>query len=317
MSSLQNLLKTTHTFLKRSPVYSSLPMSVVSIGLEELVELNLSCPCNSWNGWLITFIFIGPFFLLWALMVVLLMPAENPADDNVVKNTSKCTSECWSKFTSKCISLCTSKFWKALAHSLIPPIMWIILLCLDGDYLACFYSTFEGDYVFDQKLNRKWCAPYEPAFAENKYLHQKYQESVSNSKMAGYGMLGLLGLLILISTSFWYFCKETPPVTEKSVETQTEERVDTVIQVYLNTQDQQGTRRDMQTGPHRSAQDPQVETELRAEENLHTEDPQGMRRDVPVEVHTRTQDPEGNGEIDIEDVSVPLVPPNLEGSCQL
>ncbi|XP_056615201.1 uncharacterized protein LOC130430203 [Triplophysa dalaica] len=196
MSAVQNLLKTTHTFLKRSPVYSSLPMSVLSLGLEKLAELNLSCPCNGWNEGLITLMFIGPALFLWALMFVWLAPFRSCSKDFYV---------CSKRLKVLCCALENGKNrhirFKAFAHSLIPSTMWVIFLFLDGDYLACSKTTWIGHYVFDQKLNRKWCQPSDLAYAGNESdLHQKYQKIVGISQVVGYTMLGLLGLLIIC---FW------------------------------------------------------------------------------------------------------------------
>lgn len=44
---------------------------------------------------------------------------------------------------------------------LFPPILWIIMLLLDGDYVACSFTKWKGEYVLDDKLKTKWCKPTE------------------------------------------------------------------------------------------------------------------------------------------------------------
>lgn len=48
-------------------------------------------------------------------------------------------------------------------YCLIPPVIWIIILLIDGDYLACGMTTWEGLYVFDKEMEIKWCQPTEQA----------------------------------------------------------------------------------------------------------------------------------------------------------
>lgn len=249
MSALKILLKTTHTFLNSSPVFSSFPLSVLLIGVEKLAELNLSCPCSSWNKELIVLMFIGPSLFICALMFVLLTPFryicyKHSADEHFcdrLKSCCKCTHK---EDICKCL--------KAFVHCLIPSIMWVIFLFLDGDYLACYNTDWVGDYVFNEKLNRKWCQPSELAYAgnENDY-HQKYQAFVSNSRVVGYRMLAVFGFLIILIIGFCDCYKGTPPRTEESVETGMRTGVE------LHTEDPQGRRGDVQTGAHSSAQDPQ------------------------------------------------------------
>ncbi|CAM4657515.1 unnamed protein product [Leuciscus chuanchicus] len=63
--------------------------------------------------------------------------------------------------------------------------MWILVLLLDGDYVACGSTGWKGDYVFDAELNRSWCKPTEVSQNEGelrdltqKYVHDS-QETVT------------------------------------------------------------------------------------------------------------------------------------------
>ncbi|RXN08556.1 heat shock 75 mitochondrial [Labeo rohita] len=83
---------------------------------------------------------------------------------------------------------------KAFIYCLIPPIMWVIVLFLNGDYFSCAKTHWNGVYVFDEQLNRSWCKPIERTQNENelrlltqKYIHDSQvfiSELISNSSDA-------------------------------------------------------------------------------------------------------------------------------------
>lgn len=41
----------------------------------------------------------------------------------------------------------------------IPIGVWLFIILLDGQYLACSFANWQGKYVSDEKLKRKWCQP--------------------------------------------------------------------------------------------------------------------------------------------------------------
>lgn len=166
MPSPHNLLKDVHVVLSKF-FSSSLPMSLLLIGLEGLIEPNLSCPCREgWNKPLIALIFIGPFIFTFALMFVLLRP---------------CTCERWCSLKPK-PDRCT-----AFLNCLFPPVMWVIILLLDGDYVACALTTWDGNYVSGLSLGsiRKWCQPSNLSLTEkeNNDLRFKYQTFIFTSQV--------------------------------------------------------------------------------------------------------------------------------------
>ncbi|XP_057182077.1 calcium homeostasis modulator protein 6-like [Triplophysa rosa] len=173
MPSPHDLLKSLHDVLSKSIFFSSVPMSLLLIGLEGLIEPNLSCPCSEgWNKPLIALIFIGPFLFTFALMFILLRP---------------CTCE------HRC-----SVDPKALLKCLFPPVMWIIILLLDGDYVACASTTWKGNYASSIQSIRKWCVPSNLSLTEKVSDFQfKYQTFIATSQIAGYGGIIVISLIII------------------------------------------------------------------------------------------------------------------------
>ncbi len=76
----------------------------------------------------------------------------------------------------------TQQKWpKAVAVCLISPAIWVIILLLDGEYVACAMTDWNGVHVFDDELNKLWCKPTEELQNEtknelrnltSKYIHQ-------------------------------------------------------------------------------------------------------------------------------------------------
>nr|XP_055074305.1 uncharacterized protein LOC129453931 [Misgurnus anguillicaudatus] len=77
MPTLQAILKNLDKFLKNFPVFSSFPFALLLIGLEELIELNFSCPCKyELNKYLTAFIFTGPPLFAFTMMFIALRPCN-------------------------------------------------------------------------------------------------------------------------------------------------------------------------------------------------------------------------------------------------
>lgn len=169
MPSPHSLLKHLHGVFSKSVFFSSFPMSLLLIGLEGLIEPDLLCPCSArWNKPLIVLIFIGPFLFTFALMFILLRPCS-------------CKCRCSVEPKQNC--------HKAFLQCLFPPVMWVIILLLDGDYVACASTTWDGNYVSGLSLGsiRKWCLPSNRTFAEQESdFRFKYQTFIYISQVNMY-----------------------------------------------------------------------------------------------------------------------------------
>ncbi|XDV22690.1 hypothetical protein PO909_027536 [Leuciscus waleckii] len=154
----QDLLKHVHKYLSKTAVFSSFPMSLLLLGLEKLIEMECVCPCDK-STLLTVLIFTGPAIFTFALMYILLRPFKH----------------CYGGVNDDTQQSCPKAFFSCL----IPPVMWIFYLLLDGDYFACAMTDWKGVFVFDEELNRSWCKPTDGTRNETelrgstrKYIHQ-------------------------------------------------------------------------------------------------------------------------------------------------
>ncbi|XP_058617362.1 uncharacterized protein LOC131530884 [Onychostoma macrolepis] len=176
------LFKQIRNFLQETAVFSSFPMSLSLIGFEELMELNVfECPCrHDLNIWLTASIFVGPPFFIFAFMYYVLRPFKH--------DWFRCSQE---------ENEDTRQNWpKALAHCLMPSLMWVIILFLDGDYVACAMTDWKGVYVFDQELNRSWCKPTAGTRNEAE-LRDMIRQNINYSRISGYCVSLLLSVLTI------------------------------------------------------------------------------------------------------------------------
>ncbi|XP_016311896.1 uncharacterized protein LOC107665500 [Sinocyclocheilus anshuiensis] len=176
------LVEQIHKFLQKRTVFSSFPMSLSLIGFEELMDLKFFvCPCrHDLNIWLTVSIFIGPPFIIFALMYLVLRPCKHYG--------FRCSQE---------ENDDTQQNWpKALAHCLMPSLMWVIILLLDGDYVACAMTDWKGVYVFDQELNRSWCKPAAEMRNEAE-LRDMIRQNIYYSRISGYCLSLALSVLTI------------------------------------------------------------------------------------------------------------------------
>uniref|UniRef100_A0A4W5KSV5 Uncharacterized protein n=1 Tax=Hucho hucho TaxID=62062 RepID=A0A4W5KSV5_9TELE len=100
-----------------SPLVSNVAFGFILMGLEKLVELEFECPCDpKWNG-----LFSSAFFVIPAIMAFMLML--------IIQDCRYDLSGC-----PRTVSI----------SSLVPPIVWLILLFLDGQYFACALTDWNG-----------------------------------------------------------------------------------------------------------------------------------------------------------------------------
>lgn len=144
------LLKEFLAFLKKKPFFIQFPLSALLFGLEEIVEIHFTCPCNvKMNYLLVLTMFFGPSLFIFALMFLFYRPFKH----GYLHCAKKANGETLDETQQSCP--------KSLGYCLIAPVMWLIILFLDGDYVVCGCTDWNGHYVFDEELNRSWCKPTE------------------------------------------------------------------------------------------------------------------------------------------------------------
>ncbi|XP_056098724.1 calcium homeostasis modulator protein 5-like [Rhinichthys klamathensis goyatoka] len=176
----QVLLKTMHKYLSKTAVFSCFPLSLLLLGLEKLIEIEFVCPCGQ-STLLTVFIFIGPSLFVFALMYLLLRPFKHGC------------SRCYAGVNDDTQQNCP----KAFASCLIPPVMWAIILLLNGEYVACVMTDWKGVYVFDKELNRSWCKPTE-GMRNEKELRELTRKYIQRSQVAGYVTIFVFSALTII-----------------------------------------------------------------------------------------------------------------------
>lgn len=127
-------LSTFQSFLTQTTLSSSLPTSLLLIGLEALIEQEFICPCSGklCNIVATLTVFVTPPLFACALMSFYSTYIK-PQNNN---NENKCAR---------------------VINYLIPVSVWFFVSFLDGQYLACVCADWEGKYVFN--LKKKWCKP--------------------------------------------------------------------------------------------------------------------------------------------------------------
>ncbi|KAL6478713.1 hypothetical protein MHYP_G00121460 [Metynnis hypsauchen] len=132
MGSRQQWLTRLKNELSNSPLVSNVAFGFILMGLEKLVELEFECPCNpTWNGLFSSAFFIIPAVMAFTLMLII----------------QGCRCDTWSR---KSVSV----------SSVVPAVVWLILVFLDGQYFACAMTDWEGRFVIvDKAAPQKWCEP--------------------------------------------------------------------------------------------------------------------------------------------------------------
>lgn len=227
MSLQQNLVKKLQEFLKPYAVFSSVPLSLLLIGLEAVMDLHFTCPCRSGlNALLTASIFTGPVLFTFALMFYQLRP--------LTRGWFHCPPEANDDTQQNCP--------KAFASCLIPPVMWIFLLFLHGEYFACGMTDWKGVYVFDKELNRSWCKPTEKMQNET-VLRDLTRKYIHESQHAGYVWITVFSVLVIVVVGIYDCCisgklkwcpRELLCCCRQMMETQSEEQDSGADSVRLN-----------------------------------------------------------------------------------
>lgn len=213
MPSPKYILNETLKFLKQKPFFSTFPSSLLLIGLEELIEKQFfSCPCKyEQNALLTASIFTGPTLFIFALMFFCFRAFKQEwfhCDGNEMKKTEK------KKKTKKMKKENEENDdegndelsdAKVFAYCLFPPLMWVIILLFDGDYVACGMTDWKGVYGFDKELSRSWCKPTRVMRNEAKLrdLNGKY---IYHSQFAGYIMVAVFSFVAVILIVIYNCC---------------------------------------------------------------------------------------------------------------
>ncbi|XP_020312367.1 calcium homeostasis modulator protein 6 [Oncorhynchus kisutch] len=152
--------------------------SFILLGLEKIVEMEFRCPCDpKWNRLFTSAFFIIPAITAFVVMIIV----QGPTCKQVCKRACK---------------------W-ALVYlsSLIPPLVWLIILFFDGQYFACAKSNWNGTFVIaNEDAPRKWCEPDEDVPTQMDH----HREFLVQSQ--GIGMALLLVICAAVTLSVFKDC---------------------------------------------------------------------------------------------------------------
>ncbi|XP_077481090.1 uncharacterized protein LOC144092323 [Stigmatopora argus] len=167
MESRQQWLTRLKDEFSNSPIVSNVAFGFILMGLEKLVELEFECPCSpTWNG-----VFSSAFFIIPAVMAFTLM---------LIIQGCRCS---------------------VLLSSVVPAIVWLILLFLDGQYFACAMTDWEGRFVLvDRAPPQKWCEPISDGAVSRQELMLRSQQLFVFSQVLGIVLLIVIcvGLVVYV-----------------------------------------------------------------------------------------------------------------------
>ncbi|XP_035274243.1 calcium homeostasis modulator protein 6-like [Anguilla anguilla] len=154
--------------LSDSPLVSNAAFSFILMGLEKLVELEFECPCNpKWNA-----LFSSAFFVIPAVMAITLMVIIQGCQNYM------------------------------RISSLVPALVWLILLFLDGQYYTCAKTDWKGRFVIVDKAGpQKWCEPTgDDNVTQKQELMEHSQELFVLSQVIGIALLMFIcvGLIVYV-----------------------------------------------------------------------------------------------------------------------
>ncbi|KAK7136899.1 hypothetical protein R3I93_017076 [Phoxinus phoxinus] len=172
------LLDKRSDLIKTFASLGSVTLSLLLVGFLAITDNKFTCPCrNDQNAVVTVSIFIGPAVFAFVIMFHILRPLRYGwfhCPERVEDDTQK-------------------NYPKALISCLIPPVIWIFILLLDGDYVACAMTDWNGDYVGE---TLRWCKPTEerlngtnPQDLTRKFIHQ--------SQYSGYVFISIFSVLSL------------------------------------------------------------------------------------------------------------------------
>lgn len=185
-SKKMNFLSVLKSELATTNLFKSIPGNLLLIPLNILTDFKFSCPCTKhWNIGMAFIVFIAPALLVFALTLISLLKFN-------VRGNNKQRARGDVKAEEKGYNICVY-----VSISLFPFLMWIIMLLIDGDYVACSQTNWEGQYSYDNKLQIKWCKPTElMSVKDEAQLQNQILQYIRNSQLAGYIILFILGIIL-------------------------------------------------------------------------------------------------------------------------
>ncbi|XP_043079309.1 uncharacterized protein LOC122327776 [Puntigrus tetrazona] len=217
---LKTFFKAAVKLISKKNAFTSVPLSFMLLGLQELIDVHFSCPCKvKWNSLITGFLFIVPALFAFVIMFMLLRPCKykrsrsqrqksvGRAQGQGNKEASQERDESGEsqeqdKSAIHQFDEARQSFPTVLMACLIPPIVWICIFFIDGDYLACGFTDWNGRYACDKDLHPiclNWCKPTDLNQRENQTeLYERTRELIDQSKCVGYSLAFVFCIITII-----------------------------------------------------------------------------------------------------------------------
>lgn len=135
--------------LGQRPVTLNVIFAFLLAGVEKMLEVDFACPCNpTWNA-----VFVAPFFLIPAVTASFLML--------LIRASMKQTESPNARKT---------KLIKTTLCCLLPQIVWLALMLLNGQYMVCAKTNWQGTFMSSDNTYLKWCEPINVTVQTSKEL---------------------------------------------------------------------------------------------------------------------------------------------------
>ncbi|XP_016106224.1 uncharacterized protein [Sinocyclocheilus grahami] len=217
---LKTFFKAAIKLISKKNAITSVPLSFMLLGLQALLDVQFSCPCKvKWNALISGFLFIVPSLFAFVIMFMLLRPCKYKCSHSQRKNSGGRTqgqdnneasqeedksgqSQEQNKSAIYQSEETRQSFETVLMACLIPPIVWICIFLIDGDYVACGFTDWNGRYACDKDLHPiclNWCKPTELNQGGNETeLYEQTRELIDQSKCIGYSLAFVFCIIAII-----------------------------------------------------------------------------------------------------------------------
>lgn len=155
------------------------PLLALLVGFQILTDIQFSCPCSvGWNQVISVFIIGVPACL--APVIMLLFLELNAAHENSEESQEQDKSG-----TTQ--SKETKQSQKTCFVFLAPSVVWLCLCLIDGDYIACAATHWNGKYACDKELHSNclnWCKPELNQGTNETELYNYTHKAINISKVS-------------------------------------------------------------------------------------------------------------------------------------
>ncbi|XP_048061826.1 uncharacterized protein LOC125277480 [Megalobrama amblycephala] len=204
--------------LTQMSIVTSVPMTFSLVGLQAVMDVKFSCPCKAyWNMPITAFIFIVPAFFAFIIMFILLRPIPFKYSCSQKQNNieaSRRNKDCEEtsqghdnkETPQEHLKYCIKCRVKTFLVCLIPSLVWICIFLIDGDYIACGFTNWNGRYACDKELHPyclNWCKPTELSSEKNETkCYERTRELIYISKISGYVLALIFCIITIILVTF-------------------------------------------------------------------------------------------------------------------